>query len=167
MANPRRLTHGRGVSWEITYRVDGRMVRQRFPTKVAAQDALALARVEIRRGTHLAPAESKTILATYVEQWKAGLQVAPSTREHIEIHVRLHILPIQGRRPLNSLRRTDITALVAHLVDKGLAPSTIEAIYNLLAMILRAAVYDRLLPVSPCFRIKLPPRPPPARFLHA
>jgi site-specific recombinase XerD len=32
MANPRRLTHGRGVSWEITYRV----VRQRLPTLVRA-----------------------------------------------------------------------------------------------------------------------------------
>jgi integrase len=160
MANPRRLEHGRGVSWEITYRVEGRMVRQRFPTKAAALDALAAARVEIRRGTHLAPVESKTTLAAYTARWAQGLQVARSTRDHYDVIVRRHIIPALGRRPLNTLRRTDIVIFVAELVDKGLAASTIESIYNLLAMILRAAVYDRMLAVSPCFRIKLPPRPP-------
>lgn len=160
MANPRRITHGRGSSWEITYRVDARMVRQRFPTKAAALDALATARVEIRRGTHLAPVESKTTLAQYVTRWEAGLQVAPSTRDLYECYVRRHVLTGLGNRPLNSLRRSDITAFVAGLTAKGLAPSTVEAIYNLLAMILRSATYDRLLATSPCFRIKLPPRPP-------
>lgn len=160
MANPRRIEHGRGVSWEITYRVESRMVRQRFPTKAAALDALASARVEIRRGTHLAPVESKTTLAAYTKQWSKGLQVARSTRDHYEVIVRRHIAPALGRRPLNTLRRTDIVIFVADLVDKSFAASTIESIYNLLAMILRAAVYDRLLAVSPCFRIKLPPRPP-------
>jgi hypothetical protein len=68
MPNPRRLIHGRGTSWEITYRVQRRMVRQRFPTKAAAVDALAAARVEIRRGTHLAPTEAKTTLAAYIDK---------------------------------------------------------------------------------------------------
>jgi integrase len=136
------------------------MVRQRFPIKAAALDALATARVEIRRGTHLAPVESKTTLAAYIATWKQGMQVARSTRDHYEVMIRRHIIPALGSRPLNTLRRTDITAFVALLVEKGLAPSTIEAIYNLLAMILRSAVYDRLLPASPCFRIRLPPRPP-------
>lgn len=44
MPNPRRLTHSRGTSWEITYRVDRRMVRQRFETRVLAVNALARAR---------------------------------------------------------------------------------------------------------------------------
>ena len=158
--NPRRLTHGRGTSWEITYRIDGRMVRQRFPTKVAALDALSEARVEIRKGTHLAPVEAKTTLGAYVRQWEAGLQVAPSTRDLYTAHVGRYIVPMLGGRPLNTLRRSDVIAFLATLTGKGLAPSTVRMIYNLLAMILRCAVYDRLLPASPCYRIKLPPLPP-------
>jgi integrase len=104
--------------------------------------------------------ESKTTLEAYIDSWKQGLQVARSTRDHYEVNIRRHIVPALGRRPLNTLRRTDITGFVALLVEKELAPTTVESIYNLLAMILRAAVYDRLIPASPCFRIKLPPQPP-------
>lgn len=36
MPEPKRVTHARSTSWEITYRVEGRQVRRRFPTKTAA-----------------------------------------------------------------------------------------------------------------------------------
>jgi hypothetical protein len=51
MANPRRITHSRGVSYESTYRVDGRMVRRRYPTRATALDAMADVRLQIRAGT--------------------------------------------------------------------------------------------------------------------
>ncbi len=34
----RRITHGRGISYEMTIKVDGRLVRRRFPTKKQAPD---------------------------------------------------------------------------------------------------------------------------------
>ena len=34
-----------------------------------------------------------------------------------------------------------------------------ESTYTVLAMVLRSATYDRLIPASPCFKIKLPPIP--------
>jgi hypothetical protein len=55
MPEPKRVTHGRGTSWEITYRVEGRQVRRRLPTKQAALDALARARTEANDGMHIPP----------------------------------------------------------------------------------------------------------------
>ncbi len=44
MSTRRKIEHSRGISWEITYRLDGRMVRQRFATKALALHAVARAR---------------------------------------------------------------------------------------------------------------------------
>ena len=80
MAAPRRVTHGRGASWEITYRVDGRMVRRRFPTKKAAEDALARARTEVADGLHIPPVHRKVTVEEYGRIWLSTLQVRPQTR---------------------------------------------------------------------------------------
>jgi hypothetical protein len=78
MANPRKLTHSRGTSWEITYRIDGRMARRRLATRKQAVDELAKARVDIARGLGLLPVDAKATVAKYVEQWMATLQVRHS-----------------------------------------------------------------------------------------
>jgi integrase len=61
---------------------------------------------------------------------------------------------------MSSLRRSDINAFVGTLVNKGLAPRTARHIYALLAMMLRSAVYDRLLTATPCYKINLSAIPP-------
>jgi integrase len=159
MSSPRKLVHSRGASYEITYRINDRMVRRRFPTRTAALDAMAQARTQIRAGTHLAPAEARFTLAAYARQCVTGLQVADSTSHHYQLSLRKHILPALGHVPLGSLRRSDIVAFVAVLSAKGLAPTTVESTYTVLAMVVRSATYDRLIPASPCFKIKLPPIP--------
>ena len=159
MSSPRKLVHSRGTSYEITYRINDRMVRRRFPTRAAALDAMAQAHTQIRAGSHLAPVEARITLTAYATQWVTGLQVADSTGHHYQLSLRKHILPALGHVPVGSLRRSDIVAFVAALTAKGLAPTTVESTYNVLAMVLRSATYDRLIPASPCFKIKLPPIP--------
>jgi integrase len=156
MSNPRRLTHSRGTSWEITYRVDGQMARRRFATKQQAVDALSRIRVDIARGMGLLPVDAKITVADYSVQWLATLQVRPSTRSNYESYLRNHIIPALGRRPLSSLRRSDVAAFVVVLVEKNLKPSTVRHCYNVVAMLMRSACYDRVLNVSPCYKIKLP-----------
>lgn len=139
-----------------TYRVDGRMTRRRFSTKKQALDALAQARVDTAAGTAVLPVESKVTVSAYGSAGVATLQVRPSTRAMYDNHLRVHIGPLLGHRPLSALRRSDVAAFVAVLVDGGLAPSTVRSIDNVLSMLLRSAVYDRLLAVSTCYRIKVP-----------
>ncbi|MCW2573178.1 MAG: traSA:integrase fusion protein [Frankiales bacterium] len=162
MAEPRRVTHGRGTSWEITYRVDGRQVRRRFPTKAAASAALARARTEATDGVHIPPVHRKVTLEEYGKLWLTTLQVRPQTRIFYTHYVTKHIVPALGDRQLSSLRRSDIQAFVATLAESHLAPSTVDAIYKIVAMICRSAVYDRRLVTTPCFKIKVPEIPPRA-----
>ncbi|MFP5322918.1 MAG: tyrosine-type recombinase/integrase [Acidimicrobiia bacterium] len=81
----------------------------------------------------------------------------PSTAEVTASRLRRHVLPAFGHRPIGSLRPSEIRAWVKGL-SATLAPSTVEACYRLLATILKAAVDDRLLPSSPCVRVRLPDR---------
>jgi hypothetical protein len=160
MAAPRRVTHSRGSSWEITYRVDGRMVRRRFGTKKQAEDALARARTEITDGVHLPPIHRKVTLEEYGGIWLSTLQVRPQTRYSYEHYFTKHVVPALGTRPLASLRRSDIQAFVVALSHTHLGPRTVDAVYKIVAMICRSAVYDQRLQTSPCFKIKVPEAPP-------
>ncbi len=139
VSQPRKITHSQGVSYKITYRVDGRMVRRRFPTKQAAADAAARARSEVLDGTHIAPAEGRTTVAAYVARWLQTLHVRPGTFHNYEIYLRCHVLPVLGARSLASLRRSDIQALVGQLSRKGLKPRTVDSIYKIVAMVMRSA----------------------------
>jgi integrase len=159
MPNPRKLSHSRGTSWEITYRVDGQLARRRFPTRAQAVDELAKARVDIARGQGLLPVDAKISVADYTKQWLTTLPVRPSTRAKDPSYLRNHILPALGQRPLSSLRRSHIAAVVARLVDKGLAASTVKHCYDVLSLVMRSACYDQVLHTSPGFKIKLPEIP--------
>src|SRR3954447_11634316 len=140
MAAPRRVTHGRGVSWEITYRADGRMVRRRFATKKQAEDALARARTEVADGLHIPPVHRKVTVEEYGKIWLSTLQVRPQTRFYYEHYFTKHVVPQLGSRQLASLRRSDIQGFVAALSQTHLGPRTIDAIYKIVAMICRSAV---------------------------
>lgn len=160
MAKPRKIAHGRGYSYEITYRVDGRMVRKRFPTLKLAEQALARAQVAALDGTYVFRGDAKMTLAEYAPTWLASLRVEHNTMAGYRTYLKCQVLPHLGARAMSSLRRSDINAFVGTLVNKGLAPRTVRHIYALLAMMLRSAVYDRLLTATPCYKINLPAIPP-------
>jgi integrase len=61
-----------------------------------------------------------------------------------------------------SIRSSDIQAMVKRLSVGGdgegaLSPATVEVIYTWVATIFSAAVHDRVIPVTPCMKIKRPP----------
>src|SRR3954471_14472781 len=145
MSRPRKITHGRGTSWEVTYRVDGRMVRKRLPSRQLAEQMLAQAQTRALEGTYTFRRDEKKTVADYVPVYLATLRVAESTMKNYETYLRCHVLPALGRRPMSALRRSDVNIFVGQLIEKGLAASTVRHIYALLAMLLRAAVSDRLL----------------------
>ena len=72
MSNPRRITHSRGTSWEITYRVDGRMVRQRLATRALAVNALPRARAQALDRLGITPADGKSTWSDYAPRWLAA-----------------------------------------------------------------------------------------------
>jgi integrase len=110
-----------------------------------AQDREAEARhgVELERAS---PARRLTVKA-WGETWLAGLQVRPSSVAsygHALHRVNVHL----GGRALASLRPSELRSWRKSL-DAHLAPSTADHTAAILAMLLRAAVLDGLIPSSP------------------
>ncbi len=159
----RKITHGRGTSYEMTIKVDGRVVRRRFPTQRQAADEYARLRTAATQGTFIAPADAKVTFAAYSTGWFAGLAVRPSTLANYESHYRKHLEPAFGPQRLDRITRQQVLAFLNTLRDKGLAPATVRGIYNQLRTILRSAVHDRVLTASPCYKINLP-KPPPKKL---
>lgn len=152
----KKVEHGKGYSWEMTTKVEGKVVRRRFRTKREAEDAYATIRVAAREGTFLSAADSRTTLDEYAMMFLAARRVRPSTLFSYETNYRNHISPVLGDRHMAKVTRQQIQALIRRAEDKGLAPSTVRGIYNLTAMLFRDGVFDGKLVKTPCFRISLP-----------
>ncbi len=159
----RKITHGRGISYEMTIKVDGRLVRRRFATKRQATDEYARLRHAGTQGTFIAPADSKITFAAYSRVWFAGLAVRATTLANYESHYRKHLEPAFGTQRIDRITRQQVLAFLAEMRGKGLAASTVRGIYNQLRTIFRSAVHDRVLVASPCYKISLP-KPPPKKL---
>jgi integrase len=90
-----------------------------------------------------------------VEAW-LDLQVwRPSTRLQAETFLRRHTLPVFGHRPLAAIRTSEVQGWVKRLSD-DLAPATVGTVYHYVRAVMKSAVRDRLIAVSPCVDIRLP-----------
>jgi integrase len=74
----------------------------------------------------------------------------------VQRHVRRHILPVFGPKPVGHIQPADVRAWVADLSASGLAPDTVKAIYLTFGQIMSTAEIDRLVVRTPCVGIKLP-----------
>lgn len=146
--------------WRARYRgPDGRERSQTFDRKVDAERHLATKQVEMLRGTYIDAAAGKVTLEGYYAEWLARMTPTwrVSTAAVIANSFEHHILPILGRRPMSTLRRSDIEALCAALV---LAPSTVGTVHQHLGQLLSSAAEDGLIARNPATRARLPRREP-------
>ena len=67
-------------------------------------------------------------------------QIAPSTFSNYQTVVRMHILPILGRKKLVELTVSDVDKLLSLKTDSGLSPSTVRRIRAVLAQCLDQAI---------------------------
>jgi integrase len=109
----------------------------------------------MNRGEWIDPRDGKTTFGEYAATWQSAQLHRPSTTAQVDTNLRLHVLPSFERRPLSSVRTTEVQAWVRRL-EADLAPATVRLIYGYLATIFKAAVRDRLISSSPCVEIKLP-----------
>ncbi len=156
----KKITHGRGISYEMTVVLDGRVVRRRFPTRKQAADEYSRLRSAGNDGSYIAADRARITFAAYADIWIGGLQVRPSTMAQYRSNLHRHLLPAFGDTRLDRIDRQHVLAFVRQLTDSGLAPATVRGIVNLLRTILRSAVDDARLSKSPCVRITLPELPP-------
>src|SRR5690242_19630171 len=92
----RKVKHGRGYSYEMTAKVDGKVVRRRFPSLKEANDAYARLRTSFLDGTYIHSAELRTTLDEYVATWLPTVRVRESTMENYTGYYRRHLSAIPG-----------------------------------------------------------------------
>jgi integrase len=145
--------------WRARYRdADDREHARHFARKADAELWLAQVRADQLRGTYVDPRAGKVTLRDFAESWLAAQGHRPGTKRLYERTMRLHVLPVLGQRPMASIRRTDIQALVTASA-KDLAPKTVENHLRLIRAVFNAAVEDQLISVSPVRKISRQPAP--------
>lgn len=143
---------------------------QPFLTRKAAAEELGDILAEVRRGTHMVP--KKVTVGDWLDQWLAGLQLAPSTMSSYSKNVRLHIKPAIGAVQIQALTGARISALYRelekggrqdHRAGEGLSPRTIRYVHTILKAALADAVKEGLVATNAAANAK----PPSARAAKA
>jgi integrase len=130
---------------------NGRVVTRSFPRRrdaerwhrdqCAARDA----------GTWVDPHLGRQRVDEWFEEWwPTRTELRPSTIARDESHYRNHIISQFGDLALSSIDYQLVTAWVATLRDRGLAPATVRRCHLLLSKLLAASVKARRLPRNPC-----------------
>ena len=154
MASIKRRPDG---AWRARYRDEaGKEHSRHFVRKIDGQRWLDETTASVVTGNYVDPKNASILLRTYATQWEKVQVGRGSTLSIIDNAVRLHINPALGERRIGSIRRSDIQGLVKALEGKNLAAGTVRNIYDTTARIFASAVDDRVIPSSPCHRIKLP-----------
>ena len=106
-------------------------------------------------GSYASPSAGRQTFGEYVERWRQDqVQWAENTGGTVDSHLRNHILPHFGERPIGSIRTHHVQAWVNDR-SKAIAASTVEAVYGHLATIMLAAVDAKVIPATPCVTKKI------------
>lgn len=149
----RKLPSGR---WQARYSAPDGEDRSlgTFPTKAAANQALAKVELEMASGAWIDPARREQTLDSYAQSWLATRSLRPRTRESYEDQLRLRILPRLGRMPLGRITAQEVrtwhAGLLAQAEATGRGHRAVSASYRVLRAILNTAVQDEILVRNPC-----------------
>ena len=114
-------------------------------TKRTAQQALRDMLTDASRGELVDP--SRQPVGPYLDEWAAGLRLAPSTIASYRKNIRLHITPALGTVPLAGLTTERIDRLYRdlerggradHREGEGLSPRTVRYVHTILSAALGA-----------------------------
>jgi integrase len=154
MASVAKRLDGR---WRARYRdAAGKEHARHFDRKVDAQRWLDQVTAAVVRGDYVDPAAGRVSVQRYAGQWQAVQVSSAGTRRIVDNALRLHLLPSLGQHPIAGVRPTMVQGFVRELEEKGLSAGSVRNIYGVTAQVFAAAVDDRVIPSSPCRRIKLP-----------
>lgn len=149
--------HGRGLRWLARWRDDqSRQKKQAFRRKSAAEAHLADVRSKLQTGRYVDPAAGRVTLAEYAAQWRAGQLHRASTTALAERTLRLHVLPFLGDYQMSQVRGSHLRTWVRDR-EPVMAPASLRLAYSFLRSMFRQAATDRVIGVSPCVGVKLPP----------
>ncbi|MGH9062654.1 MAG: tyrosine-type recombinase/integrase, partial [Acidimicrobiales bacterium] len=122
---------------------------------VDAQRFLTSVEHSKQTGGYVDLAAGRVPFRDYAGQWRLAQPHRHGTIVAVEQHLRLHVYPIIGSRPMAAVRPSEIQAMVSALAQT-LAPSTLAVVYGRVVAVFRAAERDRVIATTPCVGIRLP-----------
>lgn len=136
-----------------TYRVrwrgpDGKERNKTFQKKVEADRFCAVVSADLVKGQYVDPDAGKILFETYARKWIDGQTFEETTREAVELRLRLHAFPIMGDRYLSEVQPSTIQSWLRTLAD--LAPTYRKVVFANVSTVFTAAVDDELIPKNPC-----------------
>jgi integrase len=157
----------RGKGWAIRWREreiapDGttkRVLRYETLGRISRSEARsALAQRVAVAGDSKTPARSRVAFRTLASEWLAHVlpMYKHSTQKNHRHILGKHLLPRFGDKPIADVTRQEVQAFVAHLVQTGYAPKTVDHIHDVLSAVLRTAVKWGHLPNNPARDVDLP-----------
>lgn len=134
-----------------------RQHEQSFGTDLREAEDFAL-KVEHDKRAHVFvdPKAGRILFRDAAQAWLGQHLGAYSSIATYRSVLRAHIDPAIGGKPIGTIRREDIKALIAAMHRKGLSASRIGCAYLVISAVLAEAVHDKKLPESPCTGIQLP-----------
>lgn len=149
MASVERRQSARGVRYDVRYRdPDGAQRRKSFIRKSDADRFASVVEADKLRGNFIDPDAGRVSFKSYAEKWLAAQTFDYSTREAVELRLRLHVYPVLGRQQLRHIKPSAIQAWLHGL--EVLAPSYRSVIYANVSTVLTAAIDDELIAKNPC-----------------
>lgn len=129
--------------------------RQLFELKRDAQKWLDEQTTGIVTGQWVDPMAGREPFKAYAERWRERQIWAENTEDQFGSVLTHHVYPKLGGMRMDAITGADIQTLVKQWSRTAAATTTVQR-YNMLAMLLRGAVKDRVIPMSPAVDIKLP-----------
>lgn len=149
-ARIRTARYGKGMRWQARYRdPDGRERTKDFARKYDAERFLTTVTSDVLRGSYVDPDAGKATFGDFAKRWLEAQTFGETTREATELRLRLHAVPVLGRRELRDVRPSVIQAWLRGLQER-LAPTYVRAILTNVSSVLAAAVDDGLIARNPC-----------------
>jgi len=157
------LKRGRGwaIRWrELEIAPDGttrKVLRYETLGAVSRKEASGTLRQRLAAGDK-GPTRSRVPFSTVVSNWKATVlpMYRYSTQKNHDHIAAKHLVPRFGEKPISEVTRQEIQTYVAHLMQAGYAPKTIDHIHDVLSAILRTAVKWGHLEDNPARNVDLP-----------
>lgn len=145
MANISKRAVGGQPRYDVNYREpDGRQRRRTFRRKIDADKFAASVETDKWRGVYIDPDAGQVLFKNYAEQWIKD-QYGPdqrTTRDMVELRMRLHVFPTLGRLRLAEIRVTPLRSWAAALKRTVKSPAYRHAIAGHVSAILATAVEE-------------------------
>lgn len=164
MASISKRMVGKAPRYDVNYREpDGRRRRKTFTKKSDAERFAATVEADKLRGTYIDRDAGRITFKTYAEDWLAAQTFEPTTREAVELRLRVHVYPVLGGKTLAQMKPSTIQSWLAGLL---VAASYRRVLFANVSSILSAAVDDERIAKNPCRAGSVrPPRAEPTKVV--